>query len=132
MNGVETECCQWRASRPMTSTANSAKSWKLTWPVAWAARWVVAGDDVIEKKFKPQGILVEFLKIYNEPDGTLYSGILNPFLPESVMEWRRRIVAHSADMGITWDSDFDCRFLFDEHGDFSGVATPLACRLKHF
>ncbi|NPU92862.1 MAG: hypothetical protein HPY82_13225 [Gammaproteobacteria bacterium] len=37
---------------------------------------------MIEKKFKPQGIPVEFLKIYNEPDGTLYSGILNPFLPE--------------------------------------------------
>ncbi len=61
---------------------------------------------------------VEFIKIHHEPDGHFPNGIPNPLLPENRDSTISAIKAHSADLGIAWDGDFDRCFLFDENGRF--------------
>jgi phosphomannomutase len=74
--------------------------------------------DAIEQAFNRLAVPVEFIKIHHQPDGTFPNGIPNPLLVENRAATRDAVIAHSADMGIAWDGDFDRCFLFDEHGDF--------------
>jgi phosphomannomutase len=74
--------------------------------------------DAIEQAFNRLAVPVEFIKIHHQPDGTFPNGIPNPLLVKNRAATRDAVIAHSADMGIAWDGDFDRCFLFDEHGDF--------------
>lgn len=74
--------------------------------------------DAIEARLEALGAPVEFIKIYNTPDGTFPNGIPNPLLPECRDDTRNAVIEHSADMGIAFDGDFDRCFLFDEKGRF--------------
>ena len=74
--------------------------------------------DAIEARFKVQGVKVEFIKVYHQPDGAFPNGIPNPLLPDNRKATADAVIAHGAAMGIAWDGDFDRCFLFDEHGKF--------------
>ncbi|WDD99465.1 phosphomannomutase/phosphoglucomutase [Thalassomonas actiniarum] len=74
--------------------------------------------NALEQAFQEQKLPVEFIKVFNEPDGNFPNGIPNPLLPENRGVTREAVIKHKADMGIAWDGDFDRCFLFDENGDF--------------
>ena len=74
--------------------------------------------DAIEHAFYEYGVPVEFIKVHHQPDGSFPNGIPNPILPENRASTANAVLAHSADMGIAWDGDFDRCFLFDEQGRF--------------
>ncbi|WP_281560866.1 phosphomannomutase CpsG [Thalassomonas sp. RHCl1] len=74
--------------------------------------------NALEQVFQEQKLPVEFIKVFNEPDGNFPNGIPNPLLPENRGVTREAVIKHKADMGIAWDGDFDRCFLFDENGDF--------------
>ncbi len=75
-------------------------------------------NDALEQRFHALGARVEFIKVHHQPDGTFPNGIPNPILPENRAATADAVRAHSADMGIAWDGDFDRCFLFDENGEF--------------
>lgn len=60
----------------------------------------------------------EFIRVHHQPDGSFPNGIPNPLLPENRSATADAVVAHSADVGIAWDGDFDRCFFFDEQGGF--------------
>ena len=74
--------------------------------------------DVIEKRFRETGAPVEFIKIFNDPDGTFPNGIPNPILHENRSPTIDAVLKHQADLGIAWDGDFDRCFFVDEGGRF--------------
>ena len=74
--------------------------------------------DAIESRFAVLNVPIEFIKINHEEDGSFPNGIPNPLLPENRSATSDAVKAHSADMGIAWDGDFDRCFLFDEQGEF--------------
>lgn len=74
--------------------------------------------DAIEHAFQTAGVPVTFIKVHHEPDATFPNGIPNPLLPENRSSTSDAVIAHSADMGVAWDGDFDRCFLFDEQGNF--------------
>ncbi|MDX1387938.1 MAG: phosphomannomutase [Acidobacteriota bacterium] len=61
---------------------------------------------------------LEFVKVFNEPDGTFPNGIPNPLLPENRDATVEVVRREKADLGIAWDGDYDRCFLFDENGSF--------------
>ena len=60
----------------------------------------------------------EFIKQFNQPDGTFPNGIPNPLLEENRRATADLVVNQKADVGIAWDGDFDRCFFFDENGRF--------------
>ena len=70
--------------------------------------------DAFEERFKKNGLPIEFIKIFNRPDGTFPNGIPNPSLHENRGPTVDAVIEYGADMGIAWDGDFDRCFLFDE------------------
>ena len=60
----------------------------------------------------------QFIYIHDKPDGNFPNGVPNPMIKENRIVTSSAIIAHNADCGIAWDSDFDRCFLFDEQGQF--------------
>ena len=60
----------------------------------------------------------EFIKINYKPDGSFPNGIPNPLLVERRNATINAIRERKADLGISWDGDFDRCFFFDETGRF--------------
>lgn len=61
---------------------------------------------------------IDFIKIYNEPDGRFPNGVPNPILKENREITSRIVKETQADIGLAWDGDFDRCFFFDEYGYF--------------
>ncbi|AJQ95933.1 phosphomannomutase/phosphoglucomutase [Gynuella sunshinyii] len=80
----------------------------------------VAGPtiDRLEAAFKAAGAPVEFIKIFNEPDGTFPNGIPNPLLHEQQPVTGNAVIENHADLGIAWDGDYDRCFMWDSEGTF--------------
>ncbi|MEI7408835.1 phosphomannomutase CpsG [Pectobacterium aroidearum] len=74
--------------------------------------------DAIEVRFQQLNIPVTFIKVHHQPDGSFPHGIPNPLLPECRKDTSDAVIAHSADMGIAFDGDFDRCFLFNHLGEF--------------
>ncbi|TAJ02085.1 phosphomannomutase CpsG [Pectobacterium versatile] len=74
--------------------------------------------DALEKRFDKLNIPVTFIKVHHEADGSFPHGIPNPLLPECRKDTSDAVIAHSADMGIAFDGDFDRCFLFNHLGEF--------------
>ncbi|MEI7207750.1 phosphomannomutase CpsG [Pectobacterium carotovorum] len=74
--------------------------------------------DALENQFIKLNIPVTFIKVHHEPDGSFPNGIPNPLLPECRKDTSDAVIAHSADMGIAFDGDFDRCFLFNHLGEF--------------
>ena len=60
----------------------------------------------------------EFIKLFNQPDGTFPNGVPNPMLEGNRAPTIDAILRHQADLGIAWDGDYDRCFFFDERGRF--------------
>jgi len=65
-----------------------------------------------------QHLPFEFIKIHHQPDGSFPNGIPNPLLEERREATINAIKETGADLGISWDGDFDRCFLFDEKARF--------------
>ncbi|WP_192891932.1 phosphohexomutase domain-containing protein [Vibrio bathopelagicus] len=80
----------------------------------------VAGHviDALENRFNELNVPITFIKIHHTPDGKFPNGIPNPLIKENQIATREAVLAHSADIGIAWDGDFDRCFFFDEQGNY--------------
>ncbi|MCY9863210.1 phosphomannomutase CpsG [Vibrio coralliirubri] len=80
----------------------------------------VAGHviDDLEKRFNELNAPITFIKVHHSPDGKFPNGIPNPLIKENQIATRDAVLAHSADLGIAWDGDFDRCFFFDEKGNY--------------
>lgn len=74
--------------------------------------------DAIEAQFKALQVPIEFVKMYNNPDGTFPNGIPNPLLHDNRQETVDAVIKNQADFGVAFDGDFDRCFLLDENGGF--------------
>ncbi|MEQ9848550.1 phosphomannomutase CpsG [Pectobacterium brasiliense] len=74
--------------------------------------------DALEERFNKLNVPVTFIKVHHEADGSFPNGIPNPLLPECRKDTSDAVIAHSADMGIAFDGDFDRCFLFNHLGEF--------------
>ena len=74
--------------------------------------------DEINKQLKENGILINFIKVNEEPDGTFPNGVPNPLLSENHSFTGQQVINTGADLGIAFDGDFDRCFFFDNKGDF--------------
>ena len=61
---------------------------------------------------------LEFIHLFNEPNGEFPNGIPNPILVENHAVTGEAIRHNGADLGIAFDGDFDRCFFFDEAGNF--------------
>ncbi|CAK2076720.1 phosphohexomutase domain-containing protein [Vibrio crassostreae] len=80
----------------------------------------VAGHviDALEERFNELNVPISFIKVHHTPDGKFPNGIPNPLIKENQIATRNAVLAHSADLGIAWDGDFDRCFFFDEKGNY--------------
>jgi len=74
--------------------------------------------DAIAARLADLGAPIEFIRVHHDPDHTFPNGIPNPLLPENHAATTDFVRAHSADMGVAFDGDFDRCFFFDEVGQF--------------
>lgn len=61
---------------------------------------------------------VRYEILYEEPDGNFPNGVPNPLLFANRKETAQKVCEMQADLGISWDGDFDRCFLYDEKGNF--------------
>ncbi|MFO7270110.1 MAG: phosphomannomutase/phosphoglucomutase [Sphaerobacter thermophilus] len=63
---------------------------------------------------------LQVVPLYFELDGRFPNHLANPLEPENVVDLRRAVLEHKADLGIAFDGDADRMFILDEHGQFVG------------
>ncbi len=94
----------------------------------------VAGHviDAFENRFNELNVPITFsIKIHHTPDGKSLNGIPNPYNQNQIAT-REAVLAHSADIGIAWDGDFDRCFFFDEQGNYiEGYLYRYSVQPKH-
>ena len=74
--------------------------------------------DCIENRLKKLGSSLNFIKVNHNPDSSFPNGIPNPLLPGQHPYMKEKILETGADLGISFDGDFDRCFFFDELGNF--------------
>jgi phosphomannomutase len=74
--------------------------------------------DEIERRFNQVKAPITIIKVHHQPDGNFPNGIPNPLLPECRADTAKAVLENNADMGISFDGDFDRCFLFDENATF--------------
>ena len=65
-----------------------------------------------------EGLGLELIEAYWEPDGNFPDHEPNPLLPENREFIMREVVRREANLGIAWDGDADRCFFIDEQGEF--------------
>lgn len=60
----------------------------------------------------------EYVILHEEPDGNFPNGVPNPMLQQNRQETSQKVCQEKADLGISWDGDFDRCFFYDEKGNF--------------
>jgi phosphomannomutase len=65
-----------------------------------------------------EGLGLELIEAYWQPDGNFPDHEPNPLLPENRKFIMREVVRREADLGIAWDGDADRCFFIDEQGEF--------------
>jgi phosphomannomutase len=74
---------------------------------------------------------IEIIPLYFELDGTFPNHEANPLEPKNLLDLRKAVVEHGADLGLAFDGDADRCFVVDENGDAvtpSAVAAVVALR----
>src|SRR5699024_5257798 len=74
---------------------------------------------------------LEVVPLYFELDGTFPNHEANPLEPANLVDLRRAVVDHHADLGLAFDGDADRCFVVDENGEAvnpSAVAAIVALR----
>lgn len=60
---------------------------------------------------------LEIVGLYMELDGTFPNHPANPLEPENLVDAKRAVVEHGADLGLVFDGDADRCFIIDERGE---------------
>jgi phosphomannomutase len=60
---------------------------------------------------------VDLVPLYFELDGTFPNHEANPLDPKNLIDLRRAVPEHDADVGLAFDGDADRCFVIDEHGE---------------
>jgi phosphomannomutase len=72
---------------------------------------VVLGDKVLP------ALPLTIIPMYFELDGNFPNHEANPLEPANIVDLRKAVVAHGADLGLAFDGDADRCFVVDENGD---------------
>jgi phosphomannomutase len=65
-----------------------------------------------------QGVKIDIIPLFFEPNGNFPNHLANPLLPENRVDLVNKVKETGADLGIAWDGDCDRCFFIDEKGDF--------------
>lgn len=60
---------------------------------------------------------LEIVGLFMELDGTFPNHPANPLVPENLIDAKRAVVEHGADLGLVFDGDADRCFIIDERGE---------------
>lgn len=74
--------------------------------------------DAIANRLALDGVPIDFVRLFHDPDETFPQGIPNPLLPENQPPTSAAVLSSGADFGVAWDGDFDRCFFFDHRGHF--------------
>ena len=72
------------------------------------------------------GLPLEVFDLYFELDGTFPNHEANPLDPKNLVDLRRAVVEHGADLGLAFDGDADRCFVVDERGEPVSPSTITA------
>jgi phosphomannomutase len=73
-----------------------------------------------------QGLPIEVVDLYFELDGTFPNHEANPLDPKNLVDLRKAVVEHGADLGLAFDGDADRCFVIDERGEPVSPSTVTA------